>query len=410
MNQSIPDHVGADRVYDFDMFADPAYLKDPHARVMEVLREAPPVFWTPRNGGHWLIAGHEAVFKASRDFESFSSRTISPELLQAMAAALPPGSPRMPQSVPINIDPPLHTRFRAPLNTLFSPKVILAMKDDIRSLAAELIDAVKDQGHCEFMSAIGEPLPVRVFLGMFGLPLERQAQYRALVTQFMASPMTDMADVFGMLRGVCDVMHDTLIDRRDNPQNDVISKMWLTRIDGRAMTLDDIENYCVLLFLAGLDTVMNGMGHGVRHLAMNPDLQAKLRANPQLIVDAAEELLRLYTFTVPTRVVAKDIEFEGATLKKGDRAYLFLPGADLDPNKFPDPGLFNMARADKVHIAFGAGPHRCLGSHLARVELQVLYAELLQRLPEFRLDPAHEVRYRGGHVIGPRSLHLIWDL
>jgi cytochrome P450 len=327
-----------------------------------------------------------------------------------MSAALPPGSPRMPQSVPINVDPPLHTKFRAPLNTVFSPKAMLAMKDDIRSLAAELISAIRDQGRCEFMSAVAEPLPVQVFLRMFGLPVARQAQYRALVTQFMASPMTDMAEIFSTLRGVCDVMHDTLIERRENPQQDIISTMWQTEIDGRPLTLDDMENYCVLLFLAGLDTVMNGMGHGVRHLAMNPDLQAQLRANPRLIVDASEELLRRYTFTVPTRRVAKDIVFEGARMQKDDRAYLFLPGADLDPEKFPEPDTFNMSRENKVHIAFGAGPHRCLGSHLARIELQVLYAELLERLPEFRLDPAHEVQFRGGHVIGPRRLHLVWGL
>lgn len=410
MNQSVPAHISADRVYDFDMFADAAYLKDPHARIAQMLADAPPVFWTPHNGGHWLIVGHEAVFKASRDPETFSSQVIAPEEIQAMLAMLPPGSPRMPQSVPINIDPPLHTQFRAPLNIVFSPKAMLAMKQDIRALAAELIDAIKDRGRCEFMSAVAEPLPVQVFLKMFGLPLERQAQYRALVTQFMTQPWTDIKDIFGMLRGVCDVMHDTLIERREKPQNDIISSLWQTKIDGRALTLDDMENYCVLLFLAGLDTVMNGIGHGVRHLAMNPELQAQLRANPKLIVDASEELLRRYTFTVPTRRVARDTDLEGAHLKKGDRAFLFLPGADLDPRKFPQPDTFNLSREDKVHIAFGAGPHRCLGSHLARIELQVLYAELLERLPEFRLDPAHEVRFRGGHVVGPKSLHLVWKV
>ncbi len=410
MNPSVPAHISADRVYDFDMFADAAYLKDPHARIAQMLADAPPVFWTPHNGGHWLIVGHEAVFKASRDPETFSSQVIAPEEIQAMLAMLPPGSPRMPQSVPINIDPPLHTQFRAPLNIAFSPKAMLAMKEDIRALAAELIDAIKDRGGCEFMSAVAEPLPVQVFLKIFGLPLEKQAQYRALVNQFMTQPWTDIKDIFGMLRGVCDVMHDTLIERREKPQKDIISSLWQTTIDGRALTLDDMENYCVVLFLAGLDTVMNGMGHGVRHLAMNPQLQAQLRANPKLIVDASEELLRRYTFTVPTRRVARDTDLEGAHLKKGDRAFLFLPGADLDPRKFPQPDTFNLSREDKVHIAFGAGPHRCLGSHLARIELQALYAELLGRLPEFRLDPAHEVRFRGGHVVGPKSLHLVWKV
>ncbi len=388
-------------VYDFDMFTDQAYVQDPHTRIMDVIAKAPPIFWTPRNGGHWMIMGHKAAFDASRDWEIFSSEVLPP--------AMPPGSPRIPQGVPIGLDPPLHSKYRAPLNTMFSPKAVLAMKDGIRELAADLIDAVKDQGGCEFMTAIAEPLPVQVFLKMFGLPVERQVEYRTLVNQFISTPMTDMAQSVRMLRGVCDVMHDTIMERRDYPQDDIISAMWQTRIDDRAMTLDDIENYCVVLFLAGLDTVMNGMGHGVRHLATHPDLQANLRANPTLIVNAAEELLRRYTFTVPTRIVAKDVEFAGVTMRQGDRAYLFLPGADLDPTEFPEPARFDLARENKVHIAFGVGPHRCLGSHLARVELQVLYAELLARLPPFRLDSNHAVTFRGGHVIGPRSLHLTWD-
>jgi cytochrome P450 len=391
------------------MFTDQAYLQDPHTRIMQMMANAPPVFWTPRNSGHWMIVGHEAAFNASRDWESFSSEVVPRETIQAMIAAMPAGSPHIPQGVPITMDPPLHGKYRAPLNTMFSPKAVFALKDDIRALAGDLIDSVRGQGRCEFMSAIAEPLPVQVFLKMFGLPVERQVEYRDLVNKFISSPMTDMEENVRMLRGVCDVMHDTIMDRRERPQSDIISAMWQTTIDGRETTLDDIENYCVVLFLAGLDTVMNSMGHGVRHLAEHPDLQAALRAKPALIVNAAEELLRRYTFTVPTRIVARDIEFKGVRMKKGDRAYLFLPGADLDPTEFPDPAAFDMSRENKVHIAFGAGPHRCLGSHLARVELQVLYAELLDRLPPFRLDTSHPIRYRGGHVIGPRTIHLIWD-
>lgn len=404
-----PAHIADRFVFDFDTFRDPAYLADPHARIADMIREAPSVFWTPRNNGHWMIIGHEAVFKASRDWESFSSEFVSQDKMQAMKAALPPGAPHIPQPLPINIDPPAHTKFRAPLNTTFSPKAVLALKDDIRALAVELIEAIRGRGECDFMSEVAEPMPVQVFLKMFGLPLDRQAQYRAIVKDHLGSPQGDAQDMMTRLRRICDVMHDTLIERRDNPQNDVISLLWKTEIDGRPTTLDDMENYCVLLFIAGLDTVMNGIGHGVRHLASNPGLQAELRANPKLIVEAAEELLRRYTFTVPPRMVAKDLEFEGATMKKGERAFLFLPAADLDPREFANPELFDLKRESKVHIAFGTGPHRCLGSHLARVELQVLYEELLARLPEFRLDPAHPVRFHGGHVVGPETLHLLWD-
>jgi cytochrome P450 len=391
------------------MFKDPAYLEDPYARIAQLIGETPPVFWTPRNGGHWMIVGHEAVFNASREWESFTSELMPEEAFQAMVAAMPPGSPHIPRSVPINIDPPAHTKYRMPLNRAFSPKAVAGLKEDIRALAIELVEAVKNKGRCEFMTEIAEPLPVQVFLKIFGLPVEKQAEYRAIVKEHLNAPNTDIAGTMKRLRNICDVMHDTLIERRDNPRDDVISLLWQTKIDDQPTTLDDLENFCVLLFIAGLDTVMNGMGHGARHLAMNPDLQDKLRADPKLIADAAEEILRRYTFTVPQRLAARDLVFEGARMKKGETVMLFLPGADLDPAEFPTPDRFDLERENKVHIAFGAGPHRCLGSHLARIELQVLYEELLARLPAFRVDPAQPVRFHGGHVIGPDSLHLVWE-
>jgi cytochrome P450 len=150
------------------------------------------------------------------------------------------------------------------------------------------------------------------------------------------------------------------------------------------------------------------MGYGIRHLAMNPDLQAQLRDNPKLIVEAAEEILRRYTFTVPTRRVTKDTELGGWQMKNGDRLMLYLPGADLDAAEFADPETYDLNRENKVHIAFGVGPHRCLGSHLARIELQVIYEQMLARLPEFRLDPDKAPKFHAGNIIAIDSLPLVW--
>jgi cytochrome P450 len=186
--------------------------------------------------------------------------------------------------------------------------------------------------------------------------------------------------------------------------------LWRTEIDGKPMTLELMENYGVVLFIAGLDTVMNGMGFGMRHLATDFALQDQLRANPKLVPEAGEELLRRYTFTVPVRRVAKDLEFDGVPMKAGDRVMLFLAGADLTPSEFPQPEQFDLKRENKVHIAFGGGPHRCLGSHLARVELQILYEEVLAGLPRFRLDPERPPIFHGGHVMGVDSLDLVWDV
>lgn len=405
-----PAHVPDSLVYDFDMFRDPAYVADPHERILDLLKNAPPIFWTPRNGGHWMLMSHSANFNASRDTESFSSEFIPRAELAAMKARLPPGMPHIPLPVPINVDPPEHSKYRAPLQRVFSPKSILALKDSINALATELVDSVKGRGHCEFMKEIAEPMPVRVFLKMLGLPLDRQDEYREIVSQHLSDPSSDARAMIPKLQRIAASMQDTFIARRDNPQDDIISMLWKIEIDGKPTTIEDMQNYGVLLFIAGLDTVMNGIGHGVRHLARNPDLQAQLRANPKMVPEATEELLRRYTFTVPPRIVAKDIEFEGVQMKARERAMLFLPAADLDSKEFANSDRYDLNRENKVHIAFNAGPHRCLGSHLARVELQVIYEVLMARLPTFRLDPQRPPTFHCGHVIGVDSLHLVWDL
>jgi cytochrome P450 len=406
-----PSHVPDALVYDFDVHHDPALLRDPHARIAELAANAPPVFWSPRNGGLWFANSHAANYAASRDTETFSSGFgASPEMMAKLMASLPPGVTRIPQAVPITLDPPEHTKYRLPLQKVFSPKTIGALRDSIRDLARDLVAAVATKGECEFMAEIAEPLPVQVFLKMLGLPLDRMALYRALVKEHMASVGTGDhgGAVLRSLR-ITEAMRDVALARRDDPQDDILSLLWQIEIEGQPTTIEDIENYSVLLFIAGLDTVMNGMGLAMRGLALDPALQARLRAEPKLIPEASEEMLRRYTFTVPVRRVTQETELCGATLRKGDIINIFLPSADLDPREFPDPEEFRLARENNVHVAFGVGPHRCLGSHLARVELQVLYEEMLAGLPEFRLDSDKPPVFHGGHVIGIERMNLVWN-
>lgn len=406
---AVPDHIPPEAVYDFDMRHDPALLANPHERVRELLREAPPVFWTPRNGGRWIAIGHGEIFQASRDPATFSSGLMPREQMAAMMAMMPKDMPRIPQATPITLDPPEHATFRGPLQKTFSPRAAMAQLDEIRALADQLIDQVIDQGHCDFIPAIAEPLPVTVFLRMMGLPVERLAEFRALVHEFMANTTADLMSAAALSRKVADAMLGEILARRDDPRDDIISLLWATEIDGQPMTLELMEDYAVLLFIAGLDTVINGMGFGIRHLAMHPELQDQLRAQPELITEAAEELLRRYTFTIPMRRVAQDTELGGFQLKTGEWLALYLPGADLDPREFDAPEQFDLKRENKVHIAFGAGVHRCLGAHLARVELQVLYQQMLKRLPRFRLDPDHAATFHSGNIIAFDSLPIRWD-
>jgi cytochrome P450 len=147
----------------------------------------------------------------------------------------------------------------------------------------------------------------------------------------------------------------------------------------------------------------------VRHLALHPDLQAELRTNPDLIVEATEELLRCYSFSGPVRRVTRETELAGCTLMPGDQVFVYMGAIDLDPHEFPSPGAFDLSRENKNHLIFGAGPHRCLGSHLARVELQVLYRVVLKRLPEFRMDPVKPPVFHPGNILSVSSLPIRWD-
>jgi cytochrome P450 len=403
-----PDHVPTGLVYDFDLYSDPQLIADAPARLLDLARNAPPIFWSPREGGQWYVCRHDAVARAARATEIFSSDHLAHNpRMQAMGAEI--DMSKVVQPVPILLDPPEHTRYRAPLNAMFSPRAMLMLKDKIRALTGELIERARPRGGCEFMSEIAEPIPVQVFLEMFGLPLDRQAEFRRIAKEHLSSEPGGLEDSQRKLREIVDVMRETLEDRMAQPRDDVISLLTQARVDGAPLTLHDLNNYCVLLFIAGLDTVVNGMGHGVRHLAAHPDLQADLRANPDRIVEAAEELLRRYSFLTVPRTVTRDTEFDGVTMKRGDSVRLAYPVADVDAAEFPAPERFDLARENKAHFAFGAGPHRCIGSHLARIELQTLYEEMLARLPTFRLAPGCPVTYRCGPVIGPREVHLVWD-
>ena len=405
-----PDHVPDELVYDLDIHYDAGILSDPHKRLQEVAETAPPIFWSPRGNGFWYINRHAFSFEAARDWESFSNMRIAPKLFAAYKAMMPAGE-HMPLPVPIMLDPPDHAKYRQPLNLAFSPKAVMALKDEIYELAESLLLAVKPKGGCDFVTAVAEPLPVQVFLKLMGLPLDRQAKYREIVRRQLSSLGGSAAagGANSIMREIADGMKDIILARRNEPQDDLISKLWTVQIEGVPVTLEDMENFGVLLFTAGLDTVMNAMGFGVRHLAMDPELQARLRAHPEQIPDATEELLRRYTFLFGTRRVGKDIVFHGVEMKENDALMLGLPNANIDPTRWNEPFRVNIDREDNAHLTFNAGPHRCVGSHLARIELQTMYERLLALLPPFRIAPNFTPTFHGGPVMGLDALELVWD-
>jgi cytochrome P450 len=166
--------------------------------------------------------------------------------------------------------------------------------------------------------------------------------------------------------------------------------------------------YSITLFLGGLETVVNALSFGVRHLARDVELQAKLQADPSLLPGAIEELLRLYGVASTPRRVTRDVVYEGVQFKQGDMVLLLLPAANYDDAAFPNPEQFILGRTEQ-HMTFNTGPHRCVGLNLARLEMKVFYQEWLKRVPPFRLDPQAKPRFIGGFNLAITSLPLVWE-
>lgn len=390
------DHVPDEMIVAYDYFDQPGLKEDPHA-VINTLFEGrmPRIFYSPLNGGHWVIGGYQELFDATRDTLTFSSSSMQ---IPAMSDE--------PLLVPLNMDPPEHAVYRAALNKAFTPARIVRMEESIRKLADELIDRVESTRGAEFVSAIAEPLPIFVFMEIAGIPRDRFRAFRDNVFSFLSDPEpVKRTQALGFFHRELGAL---ITRKRAAPEDDLISQLAASDIAGRPISDEELMGFCILLMLAGLDTVTNAMSLGIRHLASDHKLQARLRSDAGLIPSAVEELLRRYAFASMGRIVLRDTEFHGLKMRKGDRV-LFVPAAaGLDPTTYHDPMAVVLDRNEKGVPTFGFGPHRCVGMHLARLELRVLYEQWLNRIPAFSVSASAPPRFHGGIVIGLETLHLDW--
>jgi cytochrome P450 len=398
LNAPVPDHVRPESVVDFDLYGDRRWVEtgDMHAGLWKLGQEKGwGIFWTPHNGGHWLINDYELLFDAVRQPELFSNQKMT----------LPP-MPEEPLLLPLGLDPPVHGAFRLPLMKAFAPNVIRAMERDIRNFAAELIDGIARDGRCEFVRAIGVPMPVMIFMKLMGMPLDRLDEFREWVLDMSSNDNERRADSYVKCHAL---MAELIGERQAERGDDLISQLIDADVGGRPPTFDELQAYCMLLFAAGLDTVANSLAFGVNYLAGDARLQNELRASPETIPVAVEEFLRRFGITNPPRTATRDFNFGGVDIKKGERVVMMTPAANLDPKIFPDPMRFDLDRENKVHVTFHSGPHRCVGSHLARLELRVFYGEWFKRMPNIRHDPDDPVVLHMSIAMGLARLPIIWD-
>jgi len=362
-------------------------------RVVKLPPEAGMGNW----GGSWQVTRAEDIRYVLQSPDIFSSRNIA-------------GFSRLIGQewdlIPLEKDPPEHAKYRAIMNGVFAPAKITAMEDGVRTRAVDLIQGFADKGGCEFMEAFARPFPVSIFMQLMGLPEADTEKVNAWEYGLLHSG--DMQQRVVAAKGFYDYLRDLIALRRREPANDLTTFCIQAQIDGRPTTDEEIMGMCYLLVVAGLDTVAASLSLHFRHLALFPEDQARLRADPALIPSAVEELLRAYAIVTTNRWVTQDVEVAGVPMKAGDRIICSTPLACLDPAEFDDPLKVDIERSPNRHVAFSYGPHRCIGSHLARRELIIAMEEVLRRVPPFRVADGARAEIKPVGLYSVPHLPLVW--
>ena len=352
-----------------------------------------------------ILSRYEDVVWALRHPEIFSSEID-------MRVMLGNERPMIPQQ----IDPPAQVRYRKVLDLQFSRQRMQALEPELRRHANELIDGFIDQGACEFDAAFAVPLPCRAFLSLMGLPQEDLALFLELKDGIIRPPVPPMdliaAGEFRIKTGkrIYAYFEDVIAARRASPKDDIITYLTQVEIDGQKLSQHEILDICYLFLLGGLDTVTSTLGCSFAFLSTNPTHRQRVAAGgDNVISNAIEELLRWETpVAIVPRLLRQDVTIGDVLLHAGDMVNLLIGAANVDHDEFPEAMKVDFDRERNRHIAFGAGPHRCLGSHLARMELRAALEEWHRRIPEYELKAGETPRVSYG-IREVLYLPLVWQ-
>ena len=391
-----PAHVPPELVRDFDFLAEKidGDVFDWWTR----LRAWPDIFYTPRQGGHWVLTRHDHIAHAMAHFPVFSSTGMTIPL-DRTRAPLPP----------IEYDPPLHGDFRRLIAPFFMPKSIGNLEHRARDLTTRLIDGFIDRGECEFVSEFSLAMPIGIFMGLVDLP-EEDRLYLLDCAEAIVRGATPEAQGMGFMRAN-QYLAKIFAARRAEPGEDMLSALITGTVDGgRPLTDTELIAMGSLLLAAGLDTVASMMGFITMFLAQHEEHRRRLIEHPEMIPVAVEELMRRHATANVGRLVLEDVEIGGVAMKAGDMVLTATTLACLDDRQFDDPMRVDFDRADKRSLVFGKGPHQCIGAHLARTEIRVFLGEWLTRIPDFAIRPGEtpvSVPGRGNSV---KYLPLVWPV
>jgi cytochrome P450 len=378
------------------------------------LRAEAPVYWyegrdaTP---GFWAITKYEDIVRISRDPLTFSSRDHSLSTAQA-AQQRTDGRPEdrgaRGDLMMLSADPPRHVRLRRLVNKGFTPRQIAALEPHVRALVRGILDDVAPRGECDFVEDIAARLPLAVICEMMGLPREDWQRIYELTNRTVGAQdpeyqQTQMGSGDTGMRAWVEITRYfaglVAQRRRSERGEDLVSVLVDAEMDGEKLSDDELLAFCNLLIIAGNETTRNATSGGMLALIEHPDQRARLLADPALIPTAVEEILRWVTPVVHfARVATRDTEVRGQPIRAGEKVVMWYPSANRDEEVFADPFTFDVGREPNDHLAFGIGEHFCLGASLARLELRVMFEELLARLPD--IEPAGPVQRLRSNFIG----------
>lgn len=387
-----------DWVNDFD-HTDPQWTDDPFP-IWEELRAASPVVHTERFLGCYMPTTYEAVREIANDTEHFSSRRIivrdvRPEVARNAAP-------------PITSDPPVHKPAKQLLLPPFTPDAMKKLEPRMRAICNELIDGFIADGKVDAAARYSKYIPVQAIAHMLGIPESDSDLFINWIHMILELGIKDENKLLQAVQEMSDYFRAQIEERRSKPTGDLISYLMNAKDkEGEPLEESHVLGSLRLLLIAGIDTTWSAIGSSLWHLARTPADRERLIAEPGLIPIAVEELLRAYSPVTMAREVVKETTISGCPVKAGNMVLLSFPAANRDPKMFPDADKVVIDRRENRHAAFGLGIHRCVGSNLARMEMQVALEEWLKRIPDFRLDPAGTVTWSQGTVRGPRQLPFL---
>ena len=393
---------------------DPAFFQNPYAFYDRLHATNPAFFWDEY--GHWCFAGFKDVSALLRD------KRFGRDILHVASReeiGLPAPQPHTAafdlteKYSLLNLEPPTHTRLRTLVNRAFVSRHVEQLRPRIQRLANEIIDGFESEGSVDLIKAFAAPIPAIVIAEMIGLPAEMAPQLlnwsNRMVQMYMFGVTREVElDANQASADFMDYLRTVISERRRQPREDLLTHMLTAEPGGDRLSDDEVMSTAILLLNAGHEATVHTTGNGVKSILESGIDPAKLFASEAQTEATAEECLR---FDAPlhmfTRYALTDLEYEGISLRKGDVIGLMLGAANRDPRRFADANRFNPFRTDGANVSFGAGIHFCIGAPLARIELQVAFAELFRRLPRLRI--AEAPRYANVyHFHGLEKLMVEW--